>query len=76
MIGILLAVVIPVGGMLVPFACTAWSVVSGSATNESLAGTIRKMEELHWIKQTCGITGTVLLIALLVDHLKEGRELR
>ena len=35
-IGIVLAVVIPVGGMLVSFACIAWPVVSGAGTQEAL----------------------------------------
>lgn len=70
-IGILLAAVIPVGGMLAPFAYMAWSIVSGSATHESLVGTIQRIEELHWLIQASGIIGTILLLALLVDHLKK-----
>ncbi len=75
--GIILAVVIPVGGMLIPFASMAWSVVSDSAAQEQVGSTIRFMERTHWIRQTCGIAGTLLLAGLFIDYSRnKKKELR
>ncbi len=72
--GIILSVVIPVGGMLAPFVSMAWSMVTGSAAQEQVGHTIRFLERTHWIRQICGIAGSILLVGLFIDYSRNNKK--
>jgi hypothetical protein len=77
-IGLILAMVIPVLSMLVPFAFSALSVATGTATHESLVRDIRIQEQLHIFRTLSGIVGTLIVIPswILLRRRRREEELR